>query len=56
MQQWTGTREAAERDYFYQKGVLFAGLLDLTVTEPTRTRTIRAFATSGSFSRIASSS
>jgi hypothetical protein len=44
VQQWTGTREASERDYFYQKGVLFAGLLDLTVTEPTRTRAIRAFA------------
>jgi hypothetical protein len=44
LQQWTGTREAAERDSFYQKGMLFAGLLDLTLAGPTRTRTIRAFA------------
>jgi hypothetical protein len=44
VQQWTGTREAAERDYFYQKGILFAGLIDLTPHSQTRTRELRAFA------------
>ncbi len=44
VQQWSGTHEAAERDYFYQKGVLFAGLIELTPRSPTRTRALRAFA------------
>jgi hypothetical protein len=44
VQQWTGTHEAAERDYFYQKGMLFAGLIELTPRSPTRTRALRAFA------------
>jgi hypothetical protein len=44
VQQWTGTHEAAERDYFYQKGMLFAGLIELTPRSPTRTRALRGFA------------
>ena len=44
VQQWTGTHEAAERDYFYQKGVLFAGLIELTPRSSTRTRVLRAYA------------
>jgi hypothetical protein len=44
VQQWTGTHEAAERDYFYQKGILFAGLTELTPRSSTRTRVLRGFA------------
>lgn len=44
LQLWIGAREPAERDYFYQKGVLFSGLIDLTPPGATRTRTLRAFA------------
>jgi hypothetical protein len=44
VQHWTGTHEATERDYFYQKGVLLVGLLDLTPRSSTRTRVLRGFA------------
>jgi hypothetical protein len=43
LQQWTGLREPAERDYFYQKAMLFTGLLDLMPRGAVRTRAIRAF-------------
>jgi hypothetical protein len=41
--QWGGKREATERDYFYQKAVLFGVLLDLTPPGAVRTKAIRAF-------------
>ena len=43
LEQWAGRREATERDYFYQKSVLFVTLLDLVPPGAVRTRTIRAF-------------
>jgi hypothetical protein len=43
LEQWTGKREAGERDYFYQKSVLCVTLLDLVPPSPVRTRTIRSF-------------
>ena len=43
VEQWSGTRELAERDYFYQKGVLFTWLLDLMPASPVRTRALRSF-------------
>jgi hypothetical protein len=42
IEQWSGLREASARDYLYQKGVLFAGLLDLTPAGILRTRAVRA--------------
>ncbi len=44
VQQWSSTREAAERDHFYQKAALFVELIDLVPSGPTRVRTLRAFA------------
>jgi hypothetical protein len=43
IEQWSGLREASARDYLYQKGVLFAGLVDLTPAGTIRTRAVRAF-------------
>jgi hypothetical protein len=42
IEQWSGLREASARDYLYQKGVLFAGLVDLTPAGIIRTRAVRA--------------
>ena len=42
IEQWTGTREAFERDYLYQKGVLYSILVDLVPPGPLRVRTIRS--------------
>jgi hypothetical protein len=41
--QWPGRREASDRDFFYQKGVLFTGLVDLAPPGVVRTRGIHAF-------------
>jgi hypothetical protein len=43
VEQWTGRREAQERDYFYQKSMLFGGLLDLMQPSPGRARALRSF-------------
>ena len=43
LEQWSGRREATERDYFYQKSVLFVALLDLVPPGPVHTRAIRSF-------------
>jgi hypothetical protein len=43
IEQWSGRRETNERDYFYQKGALLTGLIDLTPPGIVRTRAIRAF-------------
>jgi hypothetical protein len=40
---WSGRHEAAERDYFYQKAVLFEGLLDLAPRSDVRDRALRSF-------------
>jgi hypothetical protein len=43
VEQWTGRSEAQERDYFYQKSMLFEELIDLMLPGAARTRAIRAF-------------
>jgi hypothetical protein len=43
VEQWSGTSEPAERDYFYEKSVLFTWMLDLIPPGPLRTRALRAF-------------
>jgi hypothetical protein len=43
IEQWTGQREAAERDYFYQKVVLYTVLIDLVPQGTLRVRTLRSF-------------
>jgi hypothetical protein len=43
IEQWHGTRERTERDYFYQKSALFTGLIDLMPQSTVRTRGLRAF-------------
>ena len=43
VEQWTGRREATERDYFYQKSVLFVWLLDLMPRSAVRTKALHAF-------------
>ncbi len=43
IEQWIGLREPSARDYFYQKGALFTGLIDLTPPAIVRSRAIRAF-------------
>jgi len=40
---WSGSREPAERDYFYQKGIIFTLLVDLTPPGAVRTRVLRSF-------------
>lgn len=44
VEQWTGTKEPVERDYFYQKGALYLGLLDLMPASTVRSRALRSFA------------
>jgi hypothetical protein len=43
IEQWSGRREASDRDYVYQKAVLFTGLVDLAPQGILRTRAIDAF-------------
>jgi len=43
VEQWNGNREPLERDYFYQKGVLFTWLLDLMPASQVRSRALRSF-------------
>jgi hypothetical protein len=43
LEQWSGTREALERDYFYQKAVLYTVLADLIPAGPLRVRALRSF-------------
>ena len=42
VEQWSGGREPAAPDYFYQKSVLFIWLLDLMPQSSARTRAVRA--------------
>jgi hypothetical protein len=42
IEQWTGLREPAPRDYLYQKSVLLMGLLELMPESPVRVRALRA--------------
>ena len=41
--QWTGRREPSERDYFYQKSMLFGGLIELMPPSSVRARALREF-------------
>ena len=41
--QWTGSGEATERDYFYQKASLYVALLDLIPRSKLRAKTIDSF-------------
>ena len=43
VEQWSGISEASERDYFYEKSVLFMWLLDLMPSSTARTRALNAF-------------
>ena len=43
VERWGGTSEAAERDFFYQKAVLFTWLLDLIPRGELHTRAVRGF-------------
>ena len=43
LDQWAGRREASDRDYFYQKAVLFELLLDLVPPGSLRARVIRTY-------------
>ena len=52
LEQWPGRREATERDYFYQKSVLYVTLLDLLPPGQLRARTIRSFVDSLSHADI----
>jgi len=40
---WTGRREPSERDYFYQKSMLFGGLIELMPPSTVRTHALRTF-------------
>lgn len=42
IQQWTGLREPAPRDYLYQKSVLLMGLIELMPQSPVRVSALRA--------------
>lgn len=42
LEQWPGAREPAERDFFYEKSVLFTGLIDLIPSGALHTRAVRA--------------
>jgi hypothetical protein len=42
VEQWSGVREPAPPDYFYEKSVLFVWLLDLMPQSSLRTRAVRA--------------
>jgi hypothetical protein len=41
--QWSGMREAAERDYFFEKGVLYIGLVELVPHGALRKHVLRSF-------------
>jgi hypothetical protein len=41
--QWTGRREATERDYFFQKSFLFTGLVELMPLSSVRSLALRQF-------------
>ena len=43
VEQWQGFHEPAERDYFYQKSVLFTQLVDLMPPSPVRSHALRAY-------------
>ena len=43
LERWNGAREAAERDFFYQKAVLFTEILALMPPGSARTSALRAF-------------
>jgi hypothetical protein len=43
VEQWSGKSERDERDYFYQKSVLFTWLLDLMPASPVRSQALRSF-------------
>ena len=43
LEQWTGSREALERDYLYQKAVLYTLLIDLVPQSALRTRMLRSY-------------
>jgi len=43
VEQWSGASEPAERDYFYEKSVLFTWMLDLMPPSAVRARALRAF-------------
>jgi len=43
VEQWSGRSERDERDYFYQKSVLFTWMLDLMPASAVRAQTLRAF-------------
>jgi hypothetical protein len=43
IEQWSGTSEATERDYFYQKSVLFTWMIELVPPGALHTRAVRAF-------------
>ena len=43
VERWSGASELAERDYFYEKSVLFTWMLDLMPASQVRTRALRAF-------------
>ena len=43
LEQWSGKSERDERDYFYQKAVLFTWMLDLMPASPVQSRAVHAF-------------
>jgi hypothetical protein len=43
VEQWSGTSEATERDYFYEKSVLFTWLMEWIPSRALHTRALRAF-------------
>jgi hypothetical protein len=43
VEHWSGKSEREERDYFYEKGVLYNWLLDLIPSSPLHARTTRSF-------------
>jgi hypothetical protein len=45
LEHWSGTREARERDYLYQKAAVYSMLVDLVPPSPLRIRVIRSLVT-----------
>jgi len=43
LEHWTGSRAMLDRDFFYQKAVLYTLLVDLVPPTPLRTRTLRSY-------------
>ena len=43
LDRWAGRREASERDYFYQKALLFEVLMELVPPGTLRSKTIRTY-------------